>query len=207
MDRRGFLAATGASSALAIVGAFPAFAQDTESGGIEIIEMVLGNPEANVEVVEYASYTCPHCANFHASVYPVLKSDFIDTGKIKFVYREVYFDRFGLWASMVARCGGEQRFFGLTKMFYEKQREWTAGGDPVAIAENLRSYGKVAGLSDETLDACLTDAEKAQALVDWFQKNTEEDGIKSTPSFVINGEKFEGSWDNDLIPAIEAALG
>ncbi len=206
MDRRLFLASTGVGAVMAMNVALPLFAQEATDAAVEVTEMVIGNPDAEVEVIEYASYTCPHCANFHQSVYPTLKSDFIDTGLIKFVYREVYFDRFGLWASMVARCGGEQRFFGLTKMLYEKQREWTAGGDPVAIAENLRNLGKVSGLTDELLDGCMTDAAKAQALVDWFQQNTEDDGINSTPSFVINGVNFEGSWDDELIPAIEAAL-
>ena len=71
-----------------------------------IPDMILGDPEAPVEVIEYASYTCPHCASFHANQYKELKENYIDTGKIRFVYREVYFDRFGLWASMIARCSG-----------------------------------------------------------------------------------------------------
>ncbi len=69
-----------------------------------IIEMTLGNPDAPVTVVEYASFTCPHCASFHEGPFQELKKNFIDTGKINFVYREVYFDRYGLWASMIARC-------------------------------------------------------------------------------------------------------
>ena len=88
-----------------------------EAGEIDtstIVEMVQGEADAPVEIIEYASYTCPHCASFHANQYPQLKANYIDTGKVRFVYREVYFDRFGLWASMLARCGGEMRFFGIT---------------------------------------------------------------------------------------------
>ena len=77
---------------------------------VAIPDMVIGAADAPVEVIEYASYTCPHCASFHANQFPQLKENYIDTGKIRFVYREVYFDRFGLWASMVARCGGQERF-------------------------------------------------------------------------------------------------
>ena len=162
-----------------------------------IPDMVLGNPDAAVEVIEYASYTCPHCANFHASAWPQLKADYIDTGKIKFVYREVYFDRFGLWASMIARCGGEMRFWGITDLIYERQREWIAGGsDPALIVENLRKIGKTAGLDDAALDACMSDGETAQNLVAWYETNSKADGITGTPSFIINGEKYSNMpWD------------
>ena len=72
--------------------------------------MMQGSADAKVEIIEYASYTCPHCASFHAGPYKDLKKDYVDTGKVKFVYREVYFDRFGLWASMIARCAGTGSF-------------------------------------------------------------------------------------------------
>ena len=113
-------------------------AQTAPSDPSSIIDMVQGSADALVEVVEYASFTCPHCASFHANVYPQLKANYIETGKVRFVYREVYFDRFGLWASMIARCGGEMRFFGIANLIYEKQRDWTASGDPVTIVAELR---------------------------------------------------------------------
>ena len=72
-----------------------------------IEDMVLGDANAPITMIEYASYTCPHCGSFHQNTYPQLKADYIDTGKVKFIFREVYFDRFGLWASMIARCGGQ----------------------------------------------------------------------------------------------------
>ena len=116
-----------------------AFAQDnaaaSEIDTSMIQDMTLGNPDAAVTVIEYASFTCPHCARFHMDAFKQLKSDFIDTGKINFVYREVYFDRFGLWAAIVARCGdgAENRFFGITEMVYEQQSTW-------ARQENPRRY-------------------------------------------------------------------
>jgi protein-disulfide isomerase len=154
-----------------------------------IAEMTLGDPAAPVAMIEYASFTCPHCARFHTDVFPLLRQEFIDTGLVHYIYREVYFDRPGLWASMVARCGGEMRFFGITGLLYEGQAEWAGAGEPAAIAEELRRIGRVAGLDDPTLDACLTDEAKAEALVAWFQANAEADGIDSTPSFVIDGER------------------
>jgi len=168
-----------------------ASAQTTSSDKtVEIQDMVLGSEDAPITVIEYASYTCPHCARFHEDGFKQLKADFIDTGKVKFVYREVFFDRPGLWASMVARCGGEQRFFGISDMLYQQQRQWTGSGDPAQIAEALRKIGRTAGLDDDTLNACLTDAQKAQSLIAWFEANAAEDGIRSTPSFIIDGKLY-----------------
>ena len=155
---------------------------------LEIPDMVLGVADAPVEIIEYASFTCPHCATFHAEVLPQLKADYIDTGKVRLIYREVYFDRFGLWGSMIARCGGEDRYFDIANLFYEKQREWTASGDPVIIIAELRKLAKTTGMTDEALDACMSDANMAQRLVSWYQANAERDDIRSTPSFVIDGE-------------------
>jgi protein-disulfide isomerase len=172
-----------------------------------VTEMIAGNPLARVEVIEYASFTCPHCAAFHADQYQQLKADYIDTGKIRFVYREIYFDRFGLWASMIARCGGPDRFFGIAEMIYAQQQDWIAGGaDPALIADNLRQIGRVAGLDDATLDACMADEATAQALVAWFEENSARDGIDSTPSFLINGEKFSNMPYAEFVTILEARL-
>ncbi|MEM8591148.1 MAG: DsbA family protein [Pseudomonadota bacterium] len=170
-----------------------ALAADTEAEASAdpsaIVDMTLGEADAPIEIIEYASYTCPHCQRFHEGPFKDLKAEYIDTGKAKFVYREVYFDRPGLWASMVARCGGEARFFGITDLIYEQQREWTQGA-PADIAANLRRIGKTAGLSDAELDVCFSDGDKAQNLVAWYEANAAEDGVNSTPSFIINGTRY-----------------
>ena len=171
-----------------------------------IYEMTLGPADARVTVTEYASFTCPHCATFHKTTFKQLKADYIDTGKVQFVYRDVYFDRPGLWAAMVARCDGPERFFGITGMLFDQQREWASGSDPVAIANKLRKIGKVAGLSEEKLEACLTDADKAEALLSWFEANAEADGIKSTPSLVINGETYGNMSYAELAEILEKEL-
>lgn len=177
---------------------------DVDTSGI--IDMVAGNPDSPVEIIEYASFTCPHCATFHAGAYKQLKADYIDTGKIRFVYREVYFDRFGLWASLVARCGGPEKFFGMADLIYASQSEWTRAGDPAAIVEELRKIGRVAGLDNETLEACLQDADRAQSLVTWYQENAEADGIESTPSFIINGKKYSNMRYDAMKDIIDDAL-
>lgn len=171
-----------------------------------IVEMVLGNPDAKVEVMEYASFTCPHCASFHKSVFKDLKADYIDTNKIKFTYRDVYFDQFGLWASMVARCTGPVRFFGVSDMLYSQQKEWIGDGDPGGIAQRLRKIGLVAGLDEATLDSCLEDEDMARNLVAWFQKNAEADDVTGTPTLIIDGKKHSNMTYPDLKKILDDKL-
>lgn len=171
-----------------------------------IVDMSLGAEDAPVTVIEYASFTCPHCARFHDSVFKDLKKNYVDTGKVRFVHREVYFDRFGLWAGMVARCGGEERYFGVADIVYKTQSEWTEGGDPAVIVENLRRIGRTAGLTDEQLDACLSDADKAQTLVAWFEENAKEDKIQSTPSFLIDGKLYSNMSYDEFAEILDGKL-
>ncbi len=179
---------------------------DIDTSGI--IEMTLGPDDAPVTVIEYASFTCPHCARFHENQLRQLKANYIDAGKVRFIYRDVFFDRYGLWASIVARCGGEDRFFGITDLIYAQQSDWIGDGqDPVQIANNLRRIGKVAGLSEDRLDACLNDEDKAQALVAWYQAHAEADDIRSTPSLIINGQKHGNLSFDELSGIIDAILG
>lgn len=175
-----------------------------ETAAIE--DMTLGNPDSAVQIIEYASYTCPHCAAFDQGPFQQLKADYIDNDKIGFTYREVYFDRYGLWASMVSRCGGEDKFFGITDMIYAGQSEWVRAGEPTAIVEELRKIGRLAGLDNEELDTCLQDGEKAQSLVAWWEENQKADDITSTPSFLINGKKYSNMPYAEMKEIIDAAL-
>lgn len=207
---RNTLGLTMLAGALAIGGA--ALAQETgdaagEAAAVEIRDMMVGDPEAPVTIIEYGSFTCPHCANFHANQYQSLNADYIETGKVNFIFREVYFDRFGLWASMVARCGGEMRFFGIHDMLYEQQADWIAGGqDPALIADNLRTIGIQAGLEAEQVDACMQDEATAQALVAWFEENATADEISATPTLIIDGTKYSNMSYEEMQPIIDAAL-
>ncbi|MDD9739349.1 MAG: DsbA family protein [Marinovum algicola] len=197
----------GAGSTAIPAGALDAQEASEDVDTSTIKEMVLGAEDAPVTVIEYASYTCPHCANFHAGPYKNLKADYIDTGKIKFVYREVYFDRYGLWASMVARCGGEERFFGITDLIYKGQSDWVASGDPATIVGELRKIGRLAGLNDEALESCLQDGDKARTLVAWFEENAKADDISSTPSFVIDGELYTNMPYSEFQAILDEKLG
>jgi len=193
------------ASILLLTGAVSA--QEAEVDTSTIVEMVQGAEDAPVTIVEYASYTCPHCANFHAGPYKQLKKDYIDTGKVKFIYREVYFDRYGLWASMVARCSGPEKFFGITDLIFAGQSDWTKAGDASSIVDELRKIGRLAGIEDETLEACLQDGTKAQTLVAWYQEHAEADEVTSTPSFIINGKNVANQSYAEFSAIIDAELG
>lgn len=150
-------------------------------------DIVLGNKDAKVTVIEYASFTCPHCASFHVQVYPKLKAEYIDTGKVKFIVREVFFHRFGLWAAMTARCGGKEGYYGLVDALMKSQREWKTAKVP---GNAIMQIGRRAGLSEEMINACMSDKDYARKLIGAYQKNAEADGVRSTPTFLINGKKY-----------------
>ncbi|NCO21774.1 MAG: DsbA family protein [Rhodobacterales bacterium] len=169
-------------------------------------EMTMGNPDAPVTVIEYASFTCPHCKNFHLGPLKQIKANYVDSDKINFVYREVYFDRYGLWAGMVARCGGPLRYFGIADLIYAQQSEWTKG-EPAQVSAALRRIGKTAGLTDDQLEACLTDEAKAKAMAATWEKHAAEDEINSTPSFVINGTKYSNMSYEEFAKLLDEKLG
>jgi protein-disulfide isomerase len=160
-------------------------------------DMVLGEQSAPLTVIEYASFTCPHCANFHATVFDQLKANYIDTGKVKFVYREVYFDKFGLWAALVARCDGPKKYFGVADLLFDGQKGWLASGEEQGIADALRKIGVAAGMTAEQVDACLNDQDKAKAMVAAYQTNATNDKIEGTPTFIIDGESHSGEMAYD----------
>ncbi|WP_323038524.1 DsbA family protein [Gemmobacter sp.] len=207
MNRRTLLGAVALSAVAAGIPGLirPALAETTPAAP-QVPDLIIGNPDAKVTVVEYASYTCPHCANFHARVFKELKTNYIDTGKIRFVYREVFFDRYGLWAAMVARCGGEMRYFGIQDMLYAEQADWSGVGGAVDVVNALRKIGLKAGLTNEALDACMADGAMAEAMVAKFQKDSAADGIDSTPSFVINGKKHSNMSYADFSKVLDDLL-
>ena len=172
----------------------------------EVPDMILGNADAPVTLMEYASYTCPHCAHFHDTVFKDLKKDYIDTGKVKFVFREVYFDRYGLWAAIVARCGGETRYFGISSMLFDQQKEWAASDDPAVVVENLKKIGRTAGMDDATIQACMENAPMAEAMVAKFQENMATDKVEGTPTLFIDGVAHGNMGYDDLKVILEEKL-
>ena len=188
-------------------GQAPESSQAADVDTSSVVEMTMGPADAKVTVIEYASFTCPHCASFHKGPFKQLKADYIDTGKVHFIYRDVYFDPFGLAASQVARCGGPDRFFGISDMLYNQQSNWADRSASAAeVAQRLAKIGKIAGLSEDQVQACLNDEERGKTLVAWYQQNAAEHDVNSTPTLIINGQKYSNMNYSDLKSIIEEKL-
>lgn len=199
MNRRSLMAA--GALGLAVL-ASPLSAQEAR----EVVEMSIGSSDAPVTLIEYASLTCPHCANFHTTVLPEIKAAYIDSGQVRLIYREVFFDRPSLWGAMIARCAGADRYFGVIDLLYRSQASWTQAANAETMVAELYSIGRQAGMTDDAMNACLQDADFAQALVAEFQTNAAADDVRATPSFVLNGEKVENMPWPEFQARIDAAL-
>lgn len=160
-----------------------------EEKGYAMGDIPLGSPDAPLTVTEYFSFTCPHCAAFAVHTWPKVKEQYIDTGKVRWIMRDVYFDQYGLWASMVARCGGGEGYYPMVDTFLTTQSTWTRAPD---IGHAIEQVGRRAGLSAERLQQCMSDRDYAKALLETYQKNMKADDIKATPTFVINGVNHSG---------------
>lgn len=212
LTRRSLLILSASALALAATGAWADTATTAPAADAApvIQDYGIGDTAAKVKIVEYLSFTCPHCEHFHAEVFPKIKAAYIDTGKVRLEYHEVYFDQMGLLGAMVARCGGEMRYFGITDMLYDKQRDWAAAADMATATDALKKFARTAGMDDATVDACLHDQKTAEALVAHYQANIAADfpgdTFQGTPSFLINGTKYANMSFEDMAKIIDAEL-
>lgn len=151
-------------------------------------ELVLGNADAPITVVEYASMTCGHCAAFHNKVFPTLKEKYVDTGKVRFVMREFPLDNLAAAASMLARCAGDGKTFPLISALFAKQDDWAfVKGDP---KPQLFKLAQQAGFTQESFEKCLTDQKLLDDISTVRSRAVETFGVSSTPTFFINGKKL-----------------
>jgi protein-disulfide isomerase len=167
-------------------------------------ELALGKADAPITVVEYASMTCGHCANFHTKVFPQLKEKYIDTGKVYFIMREFPLDNLAAAASMLARCAGGDKTFPLISALFAKQEEWAfVRGDP---RPELLKLVKQAGFTQESFDKCLTDQKLLDDIYAIRARASETFGVDATPTFFINGKKLAGVGLEDFEKAFAAIL-
>ena len=184
------------------------FAEDQSKVEKKYIEMSKGNDNAPVEFIEYASLTCPACAAFHTNVYPKLDKEYIETGKIQFIHREIYFDRAGLWAALTARCTNMvNHYFGMIELLYAEQPKWSRSESSDEIVDALLKISAKSGIEKARAISCLEDQEKALSLVEKFQAYAKQDNIESTPSFIINGKKYTNRSYDELKKLIDKELG
>jgi protein-disulfide isomerase len=155
-------------------------------------EMALGPESAKVTVVEYASASCPHCANFYKTTFQDLKKDYIDTGKVRFLFREFPHNDAGLAGFMVARCVPKEKYFPVVDMLFEQQSAWLQ-----APLEGLYKIAQLAGMTKEQFDACLKNEEVAKGIIGVRDTAANEFGVQSIPTFFVNGEMLKGELDID----------
>jgi len=166
-----------------------ALAQQAIDPVVALSERSIGSPDAPVTVIEYFSLTCPHCASFHNDVYGDLKQKYMDTGKVRFVYREFPRDGVDLRAGMMARCADPRRYAGLVKVLFKNQPNWTRSNDPVG---ELAKIGRLAGIDDATFESCMASEDLANGLLA-ARQNASTLGVQSTPTFEIDGQLYPGS--------------
>jgi protein-disulfide isomerase len=193
-----------AGAAVAALAATPALAQE-EGAPVDLAEllkppalgdMALGADEgAKVTIVEYASATCPHCAAFHKDVWPKLKADYIDTGKIRFIFREFPLNDPALAAFMIARAAPKESYFPLIGVFFDTLETWAK--DP---ANGLLNIAKQAGFTQEKFDATLKDEKLAKGIME-IRDAGAKFGVQGTPTFFLNGKPMRGEVTYDSLKA------
>jgi protein-disulfide isomerase len=153
-------------------------------------DRILGNPDAPITIVEYASLTCPHCAHFTNDVLPELKKKWIDTGKAKLVLRDYPLDEPALRAAMIARCAPPDRYYAFVDTFFGSQEKWVTARD---YRDALARLVKLGGMSREEFDNCLKNTTLENKIVEGRLIASKELDVNSTPTFFINGTKFTGA--------------
>jgi protein-disulfide isomerase len=178
-----------------------------------VADMYMGSDKAPITIIEYASLTCSHCADFHRDVLPLLKKVYIDTGRVKYIWRHFLLSGPDLAASVIVRCAGPARFFPMIDMFYTRQAEWITPWQTVkapnanptlkemALLAGMDKFVRPAGLSSEKVAQCLADDKMQQALMIERQDGLQKFEIQGTPTIIINGKKLNGNHDFETISA------
>jgi protein-disulfide isomerase len=152
-------------------------------------EQVLGSPDAPVTIIEYASMTCPHCAHFHETTYPELKKKYIDTGKVRFIFREFPLDNLALAGSMLARCAGNDKYFPMIEALFAQQKDWLIQ-KPL---QPLMAIARQAGFTEQRFNECLANKELENNVVESRARAVAKFNVNSTPTFFINGKIVRGA--------------
>jgi len=153
-------------------------------------DRAIGSAEAPVTMIEYASLTCPHCAKFHKETLPKLKAAYIDSGKLRLVYRDYPIDALAFRAAILTRCVEPERYFAMLEVLFNGQEGWSRAKDPMAA---LRRIGRLAGVGSEKFDACMTDKELGDRILGTRLKASQEHDVQSTPTFIIGDRKISGA--------------
>ena len=162
-------------------------------------EQIMGDAEAPVTIVEYASMTCSHCAHFHATTWPTLKKDYIETGKVRFILREFPFDPRAAAAFMLARCAPDGKYYPMVDVLFDQQEKWAFVKN---AREPLENIAKLAGFTQESFEACLTNQKLLDDINAVRERASADFGVNATPTFFINGTKYAGALSIEQMSAI-----
>ena len=164
-------------------------------------DMVMGLANAPVTVIEYASLTCSHCARFHENSLPQLKSNYVEKGLVKFVFRDFPLDGLALRGAMVARCAGPERYFAFLDAMFKQQRSWALADQGEAIGA-LKRLARFGGMAAETFDGCLNNKDVETAVLKSRIRGEQEFRVESTPTLIINGKRYPGALESDELDKI-----
>ena len=158
----------------------------------DLAELADGPADAKVVIVEYFSMTCPHCAEFSNKVFPELKKKYIDTGKVRFIFREFPHNNRAFAASMLARCVGDDKSIPMIEGLFETQADWAFKQDNPGFKQALLEIAKQSGFTQESFDKCLTDQALLDKLAAQHKRAMESFGINRIPTLFVNGKKLVG---------------
>lgn len=182
--------------------AAPASAGDVDMAALlkpgALPDKVLGKEDAKVTIVEYASMTCPHCAHFAETTFPELKTKYIDSGKVRFIFREFPFDPRAEAGFMLARCAGDN-YFPMVDVLFKQQQTWAAAEN---VKDAMFQLSKLAGFTQESFNACLTDQALLEQVRAVQKRGADEFKVDSTPTFFINGKTYKGALSIEEMSAI-----
>lgn len=162
-------------------------------------EMEMGDANAPVTIVEYLSLTCSHCANFHNDTFKEIKSNYIDTGKVRFIMREFPFDPRAAAGIMLARCAPEEQFFSMVDVLFQQQSNWSRAEDTQAA---LLKIARLAGFSEKDFTSCLTNQKLLDDVTTVRDRGRNDYGVQSTPTFIINGKRYPGNMPLNTMSAL-----
>ena len=166
-------------------------------------EMSMGPDNAPVTMIEYSSLGCPHCAAFHRDTLPKIKKEYIDTGKVRLVYRDFPLDQLAMAGSVLARCAGRERYFAFLDVLFRDQALWAQSQDPI---QALSQIARLGGIGKEKFQSCLRNKKLQESILKQRLDGNQKYQVNSTPTLIINGKKFSGGLTLDQIKAVVATM-
>ena len=193
ISRRFFVGAMAAVPVASVLAPLPGIAAGI---GEKPGDMALGDPDAPVTLIEYFSLTCPHCEWFHKNIYNRLKPEYLDTGRLRYIARDFPLNMPAVHAAILARCAGRDRYFTFVDVLFQTFDDWVRSSDHT---EKLAQIGELGGVSRDRFEDCLADTDLENSIFQSMASAQAEYDVNSTPTIIVNGERYEGKMDFDSL--------